>query len=81
MKGEWELVQQSPVWAVDAWGMGCLMQEGFSGRPLSRTEDLRNTRAIPQAVLQVELTSPQLLSHESHYSIILVIRESICWLE
>lgn len=55
MKCEWELVQQSPVWAVDAWGMGCLMQEAFSGRPLARTEDLRNTSAIPQAVLQARL--------------------------
>ena len=51
-KSEWQMVQQSPPWAVDAWGLGCLMQEAFSGRTLTRTEELRNTEAIPQAVLQ-----------------------------
>ena len=60
MKGEWQLVRGSPVWAVDAWGLGCLMQESFSGRPLARTEDLRNTSSIPQAVLQARRLSPHL---------------------
>jgi len=52
-KSEWQTVQQSPPWAVDAWGLGCLMQEAFTGRTLTRTEELRNTESIPQAVLQV----------------------------
>lgn len=25
-KGEWSSLSQSPPWAVDAWGLGCLLQ-------------------------------------------------------
>jgi hypothetical protein len=25
-KCEWEAVQQGPPWAVDSWGLGCMMQ-------------------------------------------------------
>lgn len=28
-KSEWAAVQQGPPWAVDAWGMGCLIQVGM----------------------------------------------------
>lgn len=52
-KSEWAAIQQSPPWAVDAWGMGCLMQEAFSAKELMRTEDLRNTDTIPPPLLQV----------------------------
>lgn len=38
-----QAVKDGPAWGVDAWGLGCLMQEVYSGRPLARTEDLRNT--------------------------------------
>jgi hypothetical protein len=34
---------------VDAWGLGCLIQEVYSGSPLARTEDLRNTGGGPAA--------------------------------
>ncbi|KAK9810296.1 hypothetical protein WJX72_008245 [[Myrmecia] bisecta] len=51
-KMEWDQVAQSPPWAVDAWGLGCLMQEAFSGQQLARTEDLRNTDRIPKPLLQ-----------------------------
>ena len=37
-----QAIKEGPSWAVDAWGWGCL-QEVYSGRPLARTEDLRNT--------------------------------------
>lgn len=50
-KSEWHVVRDGPVWAVDAWGLGCLMQEIYSGNTLARTEDLRNTSCIPQSVL------------------------------
>ena len=40
---EMQSVKDGPAWAVDAWGLGCLMQEVYSGAPLARTEDLRNT--------------------------------------
>ena len=29
-----QLVKESPPWAVDAWGLGCLLQELYSGAPL-----------------------------------------------
>ena len=25
-KCEWSVIQQGPPWAVDSWGLGCLMQ-------------------------------------------------------
>lgn len=50
-KGEWELVPQNPPWAVDAWGLGCLIQEMFSGESLNQAEDLRRTDTIPEALL------------------------------
>ncbi|CAD7699921.1 unnamed protein product [Ostreobium quekettii] len=50
-KGEWEAVPQNPPWAVDAWGLGCLIQEVFSGRDLRQAEDLRRTDPIPEALL------------------------------
>ncbi len=44
-KSEWETIQQSPPWAVDAWGLGCLMQEVFSGEPMAQVENLRRWAA------------------------------------
>lgn len=48
-----QAVRQAPPWAIDAWGLGCLLQEAFGGRELARTEDLRSTENIPKAILQV----------------------------
>lgn len=50
-KGDWEAVRSGPSWALDAWGLGCLIQEIYSGSSLVRTEDLRVTDNIPQALL------------------------------
>lgn len=50
-KSEWQVVRESPSYAVDAWGLGCLIHEVYSGGPLSRTEDLRVIDPIPQNVL------------------------------
>ena len=52
-KEDWAAVEQSPPWAVDSWGLGCLVQEAFSGSELARTEDLRNLGPIPKPVVQV----------------------------
>jgi len=52
-KEDWGAVAQAPPWAVDAWGLGCLMQEAYSGQPLQRTEELRNLEDIPKSVAQV----------------------------
>ncbi|KAF6265414.1 armadillo-type protein [Scenedesmus sp. NREL 46B-D3] len=50
-KCEWQAVQQGPSWAVDSWGLGCMMQEVFSGKPLTAVEQLRRTDVIPPALL------------------------------
>jgi SCY1-like protein 1 len=50
-KQDWETVRAAPEWAVDAWGLGCLIQEVYSGNSLARTEDLRVTDNIPQNLL------------------------------
>jgi SCY1-like protein 1 len=50
-RGDWAGVRAGPVWAVDAWGLGCLMREAFAGAPLQRTEDLRDTAELPAALL------------------------------
>jgi SCY1-like protein 1 len=53
-RGAWDTeVKQSPPWAIDAWGLGCLIQEVYSGgQQMTKTEDLRRTQSIPQALLQ-----------------------------
>jgi len=50
-KENWEAVRDSPEWSVDAWGLGCLIQEVYSGSSLARTEDLRVTDNIPKNLL------------------------------
>mmetsp|Transcript_8758 Transcript_8758/g.18684 ORF Transcript_8758/g.18684 Transcript_8758/m.18684 type:complete len:802 (-) Transcript_8758:459-2864(-) len=50
-KSEWETIRQSPPWAVDAWGLGCLMQEVFSTEYMQSVENLRRTDLMPQALL------------------------------
>lgn len=53
-RGAWDTeVKQSPPWAIDAWGLGCLIQEVYSGgQQMTKTEDLRRTQSIPQPLLQ-----------------------------
>lgn len=60
-KADWQAVQQGPPWAVDSWGLGCLIQEVYRGAALTRTEELRDTSSIPKSVLPVSL--PSLLTH------------------
>ena len=50
-KSDWEAVRGGPAWAVDAWGLGCFIQEIYSGSSLARMEDLRTTDNIPQTLL------------------------------
>lgn len=57
-RSEWAVIPEGPPWAVDAWGLGCLLQETFSSKPLMRAEDLRQTASIPPAVLQASLFAP-----------------------
>lgn len=46
-RSEWDVIADAPAWAVDAWGLGCLIQESFSGVLLSQMEDLKNLGCIP----------------------------------
>ncbi|GAB2270189.1 hypothetical protein Dimus_005093 [Dionaea muscipula] len=50
-KSDWATISNSPPWAIDSWGMGCLIFELFSGARLMKTEDLRNTASIPKSLL------------------------------
>lgn len=51
VRGDMEAVSAAPPGAVDSWGMGCLMQEVFSGCELTAPEQLRNTDSIPKDLL------------------------------
>ena len=51
-KGDWGSVPEGPPWAIDAWGLGCLIQEVYRGEPLMRTDQLRETGHIPQVLLK-----------------------------
>ncbi|XP_027363259.1 N-terminal kinase-like protein [Abrus precatorius] len=50
-KSDWPAIKKSPPWAIDSWGMGCLIYELFSGIKLGKTEELRNTASIPKSLL------------------------------
>ncbi|XP_074591153.1 uncharacterized protein LOC141847067 [Curcuma longa] len=50
-KSDWVNIRKSPPWAIDSWGLGCLIYELFSGMKLSKTEELRNTSFIPKSLL------------------------------
>ncbi|KAJ6884428.1 N-terminal kinase-like protein [Populus alba x Populus x berolinensis] len=51
-KSDWVAIRKSPPWAIDSWGLGCLIYELFSGMKLGKTEELRNTSSIPKSLLQ-----------------------------
>lgn len=51
VKSDWSAIRKSPPWAIDSWGLGCLIYELFSGSKLSKTEELRNTACIPKTLL------------------------------
>ncbi|GKB15665.1 probable inactive serine/threonine-protein kinase scy1, partial [Tanacetum coccineum] len=50
-KSDWASIRKSPPWAIDSWGLGCLIYEIFSGLKLSKTEELRNTASLPKSLL------------------------------
>ncbi|KAI3751190.1 hypothetical protein L2E82_22237 [Cichorium intybus] len=50
-KSDWTSIRKSPPWAIDSWGLGCLIYEIFSGLKLSKTEELRNTASLPKSLL------------------------------
>ncbi|MCL7041239.1 hypothetical protein MKW94_026613, partial [Papaver nudicaule] len=48
---DWSAIRKSPPYAIDSWGLGCLMYELFSGMRLAKTEELGNTTSIPMSLL------------------------------
>ncbi|XWS65613.1 hypothetical protein CRYUN_Cryun05aG0128600 [Craigia yunnanensis] len=50
-KSDWATIRKSPPWAIDSWGLGCLIYEIFSGMKLGKTEELRNIASIPKSLL------------------------------
>ncbi|GLT88511.1 hypothetical protein SLE2022_065340 [Rubroshorea leprosula] len=51
VKSDWATIRKSPPWAIDSWGLGCLIHELFSGVKLGKTEELRSTISIPKSLL------------------------------
>ncbi|KAK1373965.1 putative inactive serine/threonine-protein kinase scy1 [Heracleum sosnowskyi] len=51
VKSDWTTIRKSPPWAIDSWGLGCLIHELFCGTKLSKTEELRETTSIPKSLL------------------------------
>ena len=51
-RGDWASVPEGPPWAIDAWGLGCLIQEVYRGEPLGRTDQLREIDHVPQVLLK-----------------------------
>ncbi|KAG2685077.1 hypothetical protein I3760_10G107700 [Carya illinoinensis] len=51
LNSDWAAIRKSPPWAIDSWGLGCLIYELFSGMKLGRTEELKNTASIPKSLL------------------------------
>ncbi|KAK8674828.1 hypothetical protein V6N13_032917 [Hibiscus sabdariffa] len=50
-KSDWVAIRKAPPWAIDSWGLGCLIYEIFSGMKLGETEELRDTSSIPKPLL------------------------------
>ncbi|XP_077232825.1 uncharacterized protein LOC143872013 [Tasmannia lanceolata] len=50
-KSDWTTIRKSPPWAIDSWGLGCLIYELFSERKLAKMEELRNAVHIPKSLL------------------------------
>ncbi|KAI3888243.1 hypothetical protein MKW92_010111 [Papaver armeniacum] len=50
-KSDWAAIRKSPPYAIDSWGLGCLIYELFTGMRLAKTEELGNTASIPKSLL------------------------------
>ena len=51
-RGEWESLADGPPWAIDSWGLGCLIREVFGNGPLGSPADLRDISCIPEDLLK-----------------------------
>ncbi|QDZ17689.1 putative protein kinase [Chloropicon primus] len=49
-KKEWQLVKDGPAWGIDAWGLGCFMQELFKGSTMAAVSELRDLQSIPKGL-------------------------------
>ena len=51
-RGDWVSIPEGPPWAITAWGLGCLIQEVYSGGRLRGTDQLREIDHIPKSLLK-----------------------------
>ncbi|KAI3831827.1 hypothetical protein MKX03_022199 [Papaver bracteatum] len=51
IKSDWAAIRKSPPYAIDSWGLGCLIYELFSGTKLAETKELCNSSSIPESLL------------------------------
>ena len=49
-KKDWQALADAPEWAVDAWGLGCFIQEVFRGNAMTAVAELRELQAIPKVL-------------------------------
>jgi SCY1-like protein 1 len=51
-RGDWQSVPEGPPWAIDSWGLGCLIREVYGGGAMTSAEDLRDIQHIPKVLLK-----------------------------
>eukprot|EP00756_Hemistasia_phaeocysticola_P004971 Hpha_TRINITY_DN13113_c0_g1::TRINITY_DN13113_c0_g1_i1::g.113496::m.113496/K08876/SCYL1; SCY1-like protein 1 len=51
-KGSWGVIESSPVHAIDAWGLACLIYEVFNGTltPDTKPSDMKSAGSIPRSL-------------------------------
>lgn len=52
VKQDWESLKNGPPWAIDSWGLGCLIREVFGNGFLDTQASLRQTDCIPEDLLK-----------------------------
>jgi SCY1-like protein 1 len=51
-RGDWQSIPQGPPWAIDSWGLGCLIREVYGGGAMTSAEELRDIQHIPKVLLK-----------------------------
>ena len=51
-RGDWQSVPEGPPWAIDSWGLGCLIREVYGGGAMTSAEQLRDIQHIPKVLLK-----------------------------
>ena len=51
-RGDWQSVPEGPPWAIDSWGLGCLIREVYGEGAMTSAEQLRDIQHIPKGVIE-----------------------------